>query len=148
MADIDNDIKQIHFSGYGKFTNTTYHERYTYFGRKPHYSVDDTEHKATLSLVKIVFSILLIAVVFGALVGSMRTITFTGFLEWIKNYHPLFQNVSVVSNTIGGTWGLLDGFRVFFNTLITIADFFVYLCKSLLNIISYITGFFGFLFGA
>ncbi len=90
--------------------------------------------------------LLIVVVTYQMLTGSDRSLTFKGFLDWLSDFHPLISDVSFVDHSILDSWGLFDGFRNFLNIFINIFDFALYCVKSAVNLISYATGFVGFLF--
>jgi len=97
-------------------------------------------------VLKLVFFVILIAMLFSSLVGNNNTITFSSLIDWIENYHPAIDNFSFVDLTIQDDWGLFNGLKDFFNVIMQIFSFLVYIFKALVNAISYIGGFVQFLF--
>lgn len=127
-------------------TVTSTKERRVFSERRSRFLAFSPNRDTSFSLLKIVFCLLLISLVFTALSGGTGSKTFTGLLNWLSDFHPAISNVTFKSSAILSDWGIFDGLRVLINMLVTIADVVVFLCKGLINCISYITGFFAFLF--
>ena len=95
-----------------------------------------------------IIMLLLVFALYHTLATDTTQLTFTSLLDWLHDFHPIIQNNSYVSNVMTGDWGLFDFLRVFFNLFIQVFDFALYAVKSLLNILSYVSGFIVFMFTA
>lgn len=85
------------------------------------------------SLLKIVALIILTSVVFRFLMGSDKTTTFTGFLNWIGSENFSVVNGAYIDNSLPNEWLLFDGFRLFLNAIITVFDILSWLARNLVN---------------
>ena len=102
--------------------------------------------KVVLSVFRLIFIILLVSIVFKNLTGSNKTLSFTGFLEWLQNYKPPITTGTLVFTPISGNWGIFEILRTLINMLVTISQFIVWIVKNLVNLVGYIGGFTTFLF--
>lgn len=76
------------------------------------------------------------------------TISFTSFLEFLQNCPSIDMPSSLIKNlSITESWGVFDFLRNFINSLGTILGTVVWLIGNLLNGITFIFYFIGFIFG-
>ena len=57
----------------------------------------------SIGILKIIFLLLLLVMVFRSLSG-VNSISFTSFLTWLRDFHPLLQNFSFVDLSIVGSF--------------------------------------------
>lgn len=99
----------------------------------------------SIGILKIIFLLLLLVMVFRSLSG-VNSISFTSFLTWLRDFHPLLQNFSFVDLSIVGDWGIFNFFKDFLNIFMQVISVAVFVCKAIVNFISYVFGFVRFLF--
>lgn len=81
-------------------------------------------------------------------VFSLGSVTFTGFLQYISSVPQINTSLSMSTLYISGEWVILDGFRVFLNTIMQPLNLLVFLAKNLWNCLLYVIYFLRFLLGA
>lgn len=99
-------------------------------------------------IFRLIIALILAVTVLKFLLGSDNVITFRGFLETLTNAPQLnISNLLAQLNLeIVGDWGLLDGIRIFLNSIISIFTVLVYFCLSIAQGIVYISYFLRYLF--
>lgn len=78
-------------------------------------------------------------------VFSLGSVTFTGFLQYISAVPQIDTSLSMSTLYISGEWVILDGFRVFLNTIMQPLNLLVFLAKNLWNCLLYVIYFLRFL---
>lgn len=96
------------------------------------------------SVLLIIFCCVLIGSIIKITFGASE-FTFSGFLNYITNV-PQIRLSDVNIFYISGEWAILDSFRRFLNSIMSIANFGVWFTTQLINGLSYIFYFVKFLF--
>lgn len=100
-----------------------------------------------LHIFNIIFLVILIMCVIR-FTFTNTTISFTSFLEFLQNCPSIDMPSSLIKNlSITESWGVFDFLRNFINSLGTILGTVVWLIGNLLNGITFIFYFIGFIFG-
>lgn len=100
-----------------------------------------------LHIFNIIFLVILIMCVIR-FTFTNTTISFTSFLEFLQNCPSIDMPSSLIKNlSITESWGVFDFLRDFINSLGTILGTVVWLIGNLLNGITFIFYFIGYIFG-
>lgn len=99
--------------------------------------------KIVFYVLSIIFAIVLLGNVIRIAFGT-GTFTFTAFLEYISK-SPQVDMTYIELWNLGGSWGILDPLRNFFNSFSSILSFIIWLGKSLVNGLAYLFYFVRFL---
>lgn len=96
-------------------------------------------------ILLIFLGILLISTLISFIRGVNQTITFTGFLEYLKS-SPKFEFLPLSTFSIEGDWGLVDFLRVFFNSVGVALGVSIWICQLIINAFSWLLWIFRFFF--
>ena len=101
------------------------------------------------SILSGVLFIILVAMLVRMSMGTNSAPAFSNFLETLANVPQVeIPFITQVDNTIAGSWGIFDGFRLFLNTLIQIINVVIFAINGLLSVIMYVSYFCTWLFFA
>lgn len=104
---------------------------------------------ATSSIVLRVLSLVFLLVLFTSLVmklqGNSSTLTFESFINFISTAPQISPSFAVIPKFTADI-GIFQFFADFINYLSTILNILVFLFKNLLNLITYVVWFFGWVF--
>lgn len=99
-----------------------------------------------------IFGSILLIIICTVLIGSIIRIVFGGSNFTFTSFLSYLQNVPQISIgnfnlfTINGDWGLIDFFRRFLNSIMSILNFGVWMCSQLVNCVFYLLYFVKYLF--
>lgn len=105
-------------------------------------------HNSTNIIRKILFIFILILIIINLTrkVNGSEFVSFSGFLNYISNAPDMRIDFNITKFSISDSWGLFDGFRQMLNVFSVALGFVVYLCSSLVNMLSYSLYFLSYLF--
>ena len=106
-------------------------------------------HLPNFSIVVRIMFIILCAILVTNIIKNLfsgNTVTFTSFLNYITSVPQISANFSMDTIYISGDWAILDGLRVFLNTIMQPLNLLLFLVKNLWNCLLYIVYFVRFLF--
>ena len=92
--------------------------------------------KIIFSILALILSVALIFSVIRIAFGS-DALSFTSILNYSANT-PTIDISYVEYLRIGGDWGLFDGFRNFLNTIMTIFNIGIWMCKNIGNLLLFV----------
>lgn len=106
-------------------------------------------HLATSSIVLRVFALVFFLVLFTSLViklqGNSGTLTFESFINFLATAPQISPSFAVIPKFTADI-GIFQFFADFINYVSTIINILVFLFKNLLNLVTYVVWFFGWVF--
>lgn len=100
--------------------------------------------KILFHVLTIILSLLLIFSVIRIAFGS-NSLSFGSFLEYVSKTPSI--SISYVDYLhIGGDWAIFDGFRSFLNTIMTVFNIAIWMCKNIGNLLVFVFYYVRFLF--
>lgn len=89
--------------------------------------------KIIFSILALIFSIVLLFSVFRIVFGS-DPVSFSALLNYAASTPQI--DISYVDYLyIGGDWGLFDGLRSFLNTIMSVFNIAIWMCKNIANLL-------------
>lgn len=101
-------------------------------------------------IVSVLFMFLFAILVINLIrrVNSGVDISFNGFLVMLQSTRGYSITINISDFAIGGSWGVFDGLRQFFNVFANLFGVLVWLGANLINLILFLGQFLSFIFVA
>ena len=108
----------------------------------------DNEFKSvpTGRILSLVFSILLLVMIFRKFTGNSNTPTFTSFLDMLTNVKtPSIPFVNYSFSALGD-WGVFNFLRDFLNVFVDLFNVILFLVNGIMSLFQYVVSFLGWLY--